>query len=105
MAMGQTREAFLTVFLLSSCCRVGALILLARVTGVMDVVRRSMPVVMRLVSINPEMGSIDRPILSSMPADGPTKPVMPAATVKPTPMPGIVVPTVAIVTDNVAPVS
>ncbi len=103
-AMGQTQEAFLMVFLLSSCCRVGALVLLARVTGVMDVVRQSMPVVMRLVSINPEQGAIDRPILSSMPSEerGPTAMAMPVVAAKPAGQAGIVVPTSTIATDAVA---
>ncbi len=70
--MGETKQAFLTLFFVSSCCRVLALVLLARVTGVLDVVvRHAMPVVMRIVSINPAMGSIDRPILSSMPDEEP----------------------------------
>jgi hypothetical protein len=67
--MGETQQAFLTLFLISSLARVGALLLLARVTGVMAVVRRSLPMVLRLTSINPTMGSIDRPILPSMPAE------------------------------------
>jgi hypothetical protein len=96
--MGQTQQAFLMLFLISSCCRIGALILLARVTGVMAAVRRSMPVVMRLVSINPEMGSIDRPILSSMPDEQPaTEPVAagPAITVEPAHRPVVAAPAMA----------
>jgi MFS family permease len=95
--MGQSQEAFLSLFLISSCCRVAALVLLARVTGVtvvMDAVRRSMPVVMRLVSINPEQGAIDRPILSSMPSDEMplSKPPLPAAIAQPAPRPAAVTP-------------
>ena len=68
-SLGETQSAYLALFVCSSMARVGALVLLARVTGVMDHVRRSIPVVLRMVSINPTMGSIDRPILSSMPAE------------------------------------
>jgi MFS family permease len=109
--MGQSQQAFLMLFVLSSCCRVGALVLLARVTGLMDAVRRSVPVVMRLVSINPEMGSIDRPILSSMPSDEPSPAPavsMPVIAVEPAPRPlaapvvaAKVVPSAAVI-DNVA---
>jgi MFS family permease len=83
--MGQSQQAFLTLFLLSSCCRVLALVLLARVTGVLDVVvRHAMPVVMRITSINPAMGSIDRPILSSMPEEQPIVRTLPATAAVPT---------------------
>lgn len=76
-SMGETQQAFLTLFLISSLARVGALVLLARVTGVMAAVRRSLPMVLRLTSINPTMGSIDRPILPSMPAEPqPPQPVI-----------------------------
>jgi MFS family permease len=65
--LGETQSAYLALFVASSFCRIGALVLLARVTGVFDTFRRSIPVVMRTVSIAPGMGSIDRPILPSIP--------------------------------------
>jgi MFS family permease len=65
--LGETQSAYLALFVASSFCRIGALVLLARVTGVIDAFRRTIPVVMRTVAISPGMGSIDRPILSSIP--------------------------------------
>lgn len=115
--MGQSQQAFLTLFLLSSICRVLALVLLARVTGVLDaVVRHAMPVVMRITSVNPAMGSIDRPILSSMPAEKPSAlamipsaALMPAAaTIEPPHQPVVPIPAMAakaLVPDSVAAAS
>jgi hypothetical protein len=53
-----------------------------------------MPVVMRLVSINPEQGAIDRPILSSMPSDEVPlgKRTLPATIAQPAPRPAAVTP-------------
>lgn len=90
-ALGETQSAYHALFVISSLSRIGALVLLARVTGLMDHFRRSIPVVMRLVSINPTMGSIDRPILPSIPEESaatvarqpvellPSEPLRPAA--------------------------
>jgi len=93
--MGQTKEAFLTLFLLSSCCRVLALILLARVTGVLDAVRRTIPVVMRVVSVNPAMGSIDRPILSSIPDPKPATSATTGKIIEPQHKPAMPMPALA----------
>jgi MFS family permease len=107
-AMGETQQAFLMLFLLSSCCRIGALVLLARVTGVLDVVRRTIPVVMRIVSVNPAMGSIDRPILSSMPEEKSATPAAASAAsavVEPPHLPAMPAPVVvskSLAADNMA---
>lgn len=108
VSMGETQQAFLTLFLLSSFCRVGALVLLARVTGVLDVVvRHAVPVVMRIVSVNPAMGSIDRPILSSIPEEKPAAPAAASAPiiVEPQHKPAVPMPVMAskgLVVENVA---
>lgn len=60
----QTRDAYLVVFGVSSCCRLVTLLLLRRVTGE---VTSPTPITLLVESVRPGVGSIVRPIVASIP--------------------------------------
>jgi MFS family permease len=66
-SLGETQAAYLTLFVISSIARAGTLLLLARVSGVFPM--RALPIGLRGLSVSPAVGSIDRPILPSIPAE------------------------------------
>jgi MFS family permease len=79
-AMGTDINAYMAVFLISGCVRLPTLALLYRAVRsipIPSIPREPVPVPIRIVAVRPQMGAIDRPILSGMPS-------MPTAEEKPT---------------------
>jgi MFS family permease len=62
--MGGGTNAYHTLFVASACLRVGTIILLARVH--IPAIGRLQPILFRTISIRPQFGGIDRPLLSSI---------------------------------------
>lgn len=65
---GERPETYLLIFGLSSVARLATIVLLVRVPP--SQVRSSALPARRVLSVRPAVGSIDRPILASLPADG-----------------------------------
>ncbi len=62
--MGESGNAYFTLFLVSTVLRLGTLILLARVH--MPEIKRIRPLIFRTMGIRPQFGGIDRPVVSSI---------------------------------------
>jgi hypothetical protein len=63
-ALGETQQAYLALFLISSLARAATLLQLARVSGVFHAY--VVPLFTRGVSVSPAVGCVDRPILPSI---------------------------------------
>ncbi|MEX0714321.1 MAG: MFS transporter [Pirellulales bacterium] len=66
--LGERPAAYLTLFALSSAARMGAVMFLGRVPEVSGQV---VPIATRMVELRPSIGSIDKPILASLPKQSP----------------------------------
>lgn len=65
--MGEGTQAYHTLFLVSGALRAGTVILLARVH--VPTIRRVRPIFFRTLSIRPQFGGLDRPVLPSIDTD------------------------------------
>lgn len=70
-AMGQDRQAYHTLFIVSAVLRLGTVILLARVHK--PAIKQITPLIFRTVGIRPQFGGIDRPLLASIEDENPEK--------------------------------
>ncbi|KAA0219787.1 MAG: MFS transporter [Phycisphaerae bacterium] len=61
---GETRDAYHTLFLISTVARAGTIVLQARVLAVNV---RAKPMIEQTIAVRPALGSINRPILSTLP--------------------------------------
>jgi MFS family permease len=62
--MGQDKQAYHTLFIVSAVLRLGTVILLARVHK--PAIKNITPIIFRTVGIRPQFGGIDRPLLASI---------------------------------------
>jgi MFS family permease len=70
-AFGTDLGAYMSAFLISACVRIPTLILLLRAVRIIPIPSippEPVPVPTRIMAVRPQMGAIDRPILSGMPS-------------------------------------
>lgn len=79
-AMGQDTHAYHALFLVSAAMRLGTVILLARVHR--PKVRRVTPIIFRTISVRPQFGGLDRPVMATVEDDDPS----PAQAAEPAPV-------------------